>query len=413
MVLTLLGYSVVHSQEKELAAERRDLLGWAEGAFTVRVPKPPRSEAAVVALDGLKATTTIGVPRHAPLPHEFVVELPALTTFESFAVPELGEFGPAKGKHVKTVEIEGSTEGAEAGFSPLIRFEIEIEKKAPQEFPVTVPKPVRWLKIRLLDRYTPQTSDVDGVLFSELMGYGKQEPRTAKPDAFTGVWKLRRGYDVSRNLIELRQSGDQIEGCQILGGQQGEISGTVVDGMARLVTTTVQGGRRVTTPSIARITSEGELHGVSSVHSGLQPLSGVPAPAGTTTPCSSPPEPKNPVAEALKAGLTAILYGIHFDVDSDVLRPDAKPALELILAALSDQPQINVVIEGHTDSDGSDSHNLDLSERRAKSVVAWLTERQIAAARLTSRGKGETEPVASNDSPVGKGMNRRVEVEAR
>jgi len=367
----------------------------------------------VVALDGLSHTTTIGVPRHAPLPHEFVVELPALTTFESFAVPELGEFGPAKGKHVKTVEIEGSAESAEAGFSPLIRFQIEIEKKAAQEFPVTAAKPVRWLKIRLLDRYTPQANEADGVLFSELMGYGTQEACVAKPDAFNGVWKLRRGYDVSRNLIELRQNGDQIEGCQIVGGQQGEISGTVVDGMARLVTTTVQGGRRVTTPSIARITSEGELHGVSSVHSGLQPFSGVPAPAGTTTPCSSPPEPKNPVAEALKAGLTAILYGIHFDVDSDVLRPDAKPALEQILAALNDQPQINVVIEGHTDSDGTDTHNLDLSERRAKSVVVWLTERQIATGRLTPRGKGEGEPIASNDSPVGKGMNRRVEVEAR
>jgi len=81
------------------------LLGWAEGTFTVRTPSPPRSEAAVVALDGLPHITTIGVPRHSPLPHEFVVELPALTTFESFAVPELGDFGPAKGRHVKTVEV--------------------------------------------------------------------------------------------------------------------------------------------------------------------------------------------------------------------------------------------------------------------------------------------------------------------
>lgn len=101
------------------AVERKNLLGWAEGVFTIRTPSPPRTEAHVVALDGRPATTTIGVPRHAPLPHEFVVELPAPTTFTSFAVPEIGEFGPAKGRHVKTVEIAGSTESAEAGFTPL------------------------------------------------------------------------------------------------------------------------------------------------------------------------------------------------------------------------------------------------------------------------------------------------------
>ncbi|MCH7226192.1 OmpA family protein [Haloferula sp. A504] len=390
---------------------RTDLLNWAEGAFVVRTPEPPRSEAHVIALDGDPATRPIGVPRHAPLPHQFIVELPATTTFDTFEVPVLGEFGPAKGKHVKTVEIEGSSESAEAGFAPLAKLIIEIEKEEPQTFPVSEPRPVRWLRVRFVDRYTPQANDADSVLFSELRGYGTQEARTVEENAFTGVWNLRRGHDVSQNLIELRQKGDQIEGCQVVGGQDGTIRGTVVDGVARLVTTTTQGARKVSTPSIALITIEGEIHGVQSLHAGLRPFSGVPSEDSITTPCSKTPEPMNPVTEALEAGLPAILYGIRFDVDSDVLRPDATPALEQILEALETTPYLAIVIEGHTDSDGGDDHNLDLSQRRAQAVVNWLTEKGIAGERLTPKGKGEAEPIASNDSATGKAMNRRVEVE--
>jgi outer membrane protein OmpA-like peptidoglycan-associated protein len=390
---------------------RRNLLSWAEGAFAIRAPSPARSEAAKVALDGRLQTTPIGIPRQAPLPHEILVELPALTTFESFGVPEIGEFGAMKGKHVKTVEIEASAEGPGAGFSPLVRFEVEAGKKAAQQWPVSKPRPSRWLKIRFLDRLTPQANDTDSVYFSELIGYGTREPLKPAPGAFTGIWKLRRGWENSPNLIELHQHGNQITGCQVVGGQTGIISGAVDEGLARLVTTTTQGGRKVSTPSLALVTGNRELHGVSSLPAGLSPFSGTPAQAGTTTPCSQAPEPPNPVSAALEAGLTAILYGIHFDVDSDVLRSDARPALEQIFAALEKHAAISVIVEGHTDSDGGDAHNLDLSRRRAQSVVAWLTERKIAPARLTPRGKGESEPIANNDSCVGRALNRRVEVE--
>ena len=76
-------------------------------------------------------------------------------------------------------------------------------------------------------------------------------------------------------------------------------------------------------------------------------------------------------------------------------------------------PEIAVTIEGHTDSDGSDAHNLDLSQRRAQAVVNWLTANEIAADRLQAGGEGETEPPAANQSAVGRALNRRVEVEPR
>ena len=75
-------------------------------------------------------------------------------------------------------------------------------------------------------------------------------------------------------------------------------------------------------------------------------------------------------------------------------------------------PTLAAAIAGHTDADGSDSHNQDLSERRAKSVVAWLVAHGIEASRLTPVGRGESEPIADNDTSAGRALNRRVEVAA-
>jgi outer membrane protein OmpA-like peptidoglycan-associated protein len=94
------------------------------------------------------------------------------------------------------------------------------------------------------------------------------------------------------------------------------------------------------------------------------------------------------------------------------LRSDAGPALNQILEALQANEARAVMIEGHTDSDGSDDANLDLSQRRAQSVVDWLVERGVGAGRLTPMGRGETKPIADNETSAGKAANRRVEVSA-
>jgi OOP family OmpA-OmpF porin len=119
---------------------------------------------------------------------------------------------------------------------------------------------------------------------------------------------------------------------------------------------------------------------------------------------------EDPIAEALLAGDAAVIHGINFDVDSDVLRPDATPALERVLAALQGTGELAVTIEGHTDWDGTNEHNLDLSQRRAAAVVSWLVERGIPATRLRPVGVGESRPMADNDTSAGRALNRRVEV---
>ncbi len=112
----------------------------------------------------------------------------------------------------------------------------------------------------------------------------------------------------------------------------------------------------------------------------------------------------------LKVGMSITLRGIYFDFDKATIKPESKPALEAAAKMLNENPTINVEIQGHTDSKGSDSYNLALSDRRAASVVAYLvTNLGIDPSRLTSRGYGESMPIATNDTDAGRALNRRVE----
>ena len=101
---------------------------------------------------------------------------------------------------------------------------------------------------------------------------------------------------------------------------------------------------------------------------------------------------------------------VSFDVDSDVVLPGLYTELDRIAQILVKYPQTTIVVEGHTDSTGSDAYNQGLSERRALSVQRLLVERGVIPARITTVGYGETRPVATNDTPAGRQMNRRVEI---
>jgi outer membrane protein OmpA-like peptidoglycan-associated protein len=104
------------------------------------------------------------------------------------------------------------------------------------------------------------------------------------------------------------------------------------------------------------------------------------------------------------------LENIFFDTDRSTLRSESKNSLDRLIALLNEYPKMRIEIQGHTDSDGSDEHNDQLSDARAKSVVAYLVAGGIAAGRLVGKGYGETVPIAPNTTAQGKQLNRRVMV---
>ncbi len=106
-----------------------------------------------------------------------------------------------------------------------------------------------------------------------------------------------------------------------------------------------------------------------------------------------------------------VTHGIYFDVNSDKIKGESYKTLADIIQMLTESPALRVSIDGHTDSDGSDDSNLDLSKRRAESVKAYLVENgKIDASRLEAKGFGETKPIDANTTPEGKANNRRVEL---
>ncbi len=102
--------------------------------------------------------------------------------------------------------------------------------------------------------------------------------------------------------------------------------------------------------------------------------------------------------------------GILFAFDSAELRPAARENLQNLGQSLEEYPNTDVVIVGHTDATGSDSYNQGLSERRADTAESYLVSQGVPASRVVAEGRGETEPVASNDDESGRSLNRRVEV---
>jgi outer membrane protein OmpA-like peptidoglycan-associated protein len=102
--------------------------------------------------------------------------------------------------------------------------------------------------------------------------------------------------------------------------------------------------------------------------------------------------------------------GILFDVDKSALRPVAQENLTSLAAILNKYSDTNILIEGHTDSTGSEDYNLDLSQRRAQSVAAFLSKDNVDPTRFTIMGYGEVQPVADNSTAAGRQENRRVEI---
>ncbi len=115
--------------------------------------------------------------------------------------------------------------------------------------------------------------------------------------------------------------------------------------------------------------------------------------------------------QALQDAGKVALYGIYFDTDKDVMKTESQPALEEIAKLLKDNPSLRLHVVGHTDNQGKADYNLDLSRRRAASVVRELTGKMgIAADRLDAFGCGLYSPLAPNSTEDGRAKNRRVEL---
>jgi len=387
--------TTVHAAE-EMTPERIDYLTFAQGAVPIFISSEGAKtgtnfEHAVKIIDGNSAGFVFVNKGKADTSVTFVYELPATTTFDRFAVPNVLETPSPSTTFTRVVEVFGSTKDATAGYELIASTTLSVHKKKGEvtELAVVRKTPVRWIKVKLSGGIDLPKGE--GFLeFSELVGNGTQEP-AALTDKFDGVWKQRA------NIISLSQDGAVVSGCY---DRSGDLTGTVTGNVLRA--TGVDRSDKTMSAFILSITPDGELRGVRSSNGApFRLYTTPPAPKGTKSSCETP---------VVKLGCGSIIHGINFDYDSALIRQDAAPVLSVLYDGLKNDKAASISIEGHTSSEGTTRYNQLLSERRAQAVVADLTKRGIAASRLAAVGVGEERPIARNDDESGRAINRRVQV---
>ena len=153
-------------------------------------------------------------------------------------------------------------------------------------------------------------------------------------------------------------------------------------------------------------------------HPDCQPKKDAPAPKPSAPAApGAPAAPATPAAPAAKAAPASVKQAVViqadalFDFDKSVLRADGKKNIDDALAKLAGVDVEMVIATGHTDSIGTDAYNQKLSDRRAAAVKEYLASKGIATSKITTLGKGESQPVATNKTKEGRQKNRRVDIE--
>ncbi|MEO0329870.1 MAG: OmpA family protein [Pseudomonadota bacterium] len=373
-----------------------DLMNLAQGVLPVGITAGAEEmritqEHVISAIDGNpKRYVAMGKPAAAGQFVEFLYALPAGTIFSAFSVPNVKETPSPSQTFFKLIEVLGSSQGPDGPFAVLARAEVAASASKGEVTQLQMAPDqakVGWIKLRLADGVDVQRYQTF-LEFSELSGHGVQD----EPDLSTGFSGVWRGRGVK---LELEQEGATVTGCY---DGNAMLSGTVHGNVLRALG---QNDAGISSQFILVAAGDGSLRGLRSTNGApFKPYNGDASDA--TASCLEPEPPK--------LGCGSVLHGIQFDFDSDVIRPSSQVLLADLYNGLSDAGAASVQIVGHSSSEGADDYNRDLSERRAGSVVAALVALGMDGSVMSAVGRGEDEPIASNEDEAGRSLNRRVEV---
>lgn len=373
-------------------ADAEDLAGLAQGAMVVSAPVS-YSEAYYMLDEDPRTSWSAESVVDKPV----VIELAQRSAIERLSFDDSA--AEYEGQVPRHVVVEMSDTSATDGFKPVADVTLADTGKDGQTFPADANAPGRWLRLTVKSTGSSSTTQI-----GELRAFGRKlsnEPLAP----ITGV------YDTPYRPFHLKQEGTRITGCVegldvlINGGVEGHVVRFQWDfpedkGPALLVFSpdakTLFGGWWKT-------------NGVSDKPT----MSAFTAKRTSDAPGDCPQwkaKPEAQMEKALQDEKRLRLYGINFDSDSDHLRDESKPTLDLVATVLKEHADWKVSIEGHTDSTSTPEHNQDLSTRRATAVQQYLTTAGIDASRLTPQGRGSTQPIAPNDNALGRAANRRVEL---
>lgn len=334
-------------------------------------------------------------------PFSIVISLPESSEIHVLEFDTAATESPERA--AKNIDVLVSTTSATAGFSPLTSVALKPGLNK-QHFNLGKPGIGRWIKLVVNSNH----GDADYSEIMEFRALGKQLTQTALPTNLSGTYSSG-----PYGNFHVQQDGAQLSGCYE------HDSGLVQGGLEAHLMRLNWHQANSKGPAIMVLKRDGKSFEGWWAEEGSNEwvanwdLKKISDKVGSCPNWNPKAASGNIVATQLAAEGHVRIYGINFDLDSDNLRADAKPAIDELLSALKANPSWHVGIEGHTDASGNAAHNLDLSKRRAASVKAALVVAGIAADRMTTTGFGQAKPVAPNDTAIGRAQNRRVEVVKR
>lgn len=381
------------------AAQMPSLTSFGSGALVVEAPPEYGSGWTVVGAFDEYPDTGWASPENDIAPKTFVIELPEKTVLDRLEFDTAGTDGEKRG--AKDVLVEMSDASPSAGFQKIAEVSLA-DRQDHQSFPASPQVPGRWVRLTLKNNQGAK----DYLELMDFRGYGRQLTTTPFPNA-SGT------YESNYGLFHLQQEGTSVTGCYE--HDEGLLTGGI-EGRVMKFTWRENGGPDDQGPALMVFTADGQrmlgLWGTKGSEKLTNQWNGkkVSNEVGSCPHWSPKGGAEARMEEELaKLGRTRV-YGINFDTDSDRIRDESKPTLDKVVAVLKSQPAWKLTIEGHTDSTGGEAHNQDLSNRRAEAVKSYLIAAGVAADRLAARGLGASAPLASNDTPLGRSQNRRVEL---
>jgi outer membrane protein OmpA-like peptidoglycan-associated protein len=297
------------------------------------------------------------------------------------------------------VTVEVSSQSKDSGFETILKTTLA-NKTDHQSFKPTKQLSARWIRLTIHSNHGSES-------WTELLsfrGYG------VKPKLPPPLENISGTYDTDYSRFHVRQQGTALVGCYEY--NEGLLDGAIE---GQLMKITWREGEN-TGPAIMVFSSDGKSFRGFWWHKGKEKE----APSGNwdgkkvSSQVGGCPHWAGSLGGELKKQLSsagrARVYGILFDLNSAVIRPESKPVLDEVLNMLNSEPTWKLTIEGHTDSTGNASYNQTLSLQRAESIKAYLVAAGIKVERLQTKGFGSSKPAADNSSELVRAQNRRVEL---
>lgn len=373
------------------------LSSFSAGALIVQRPQEYSDTWSVFWLLDERPDTGWATPQGVTTPQTIVIALAEQSQIERLTFDTAGIDGDGRGAKDISVEISDAADG---GFQKIAQVSLQ-DKADNQTFPVSAQVPGRWLRVTVQNNHGSQE-------YTELMdirAYGKQLTRTPFPNA-SGT------YETAYGNFHLKQEGTSVTGCyeHDEGLLNGGIEGRVMKFTWREAGEDKGPAIMVFSPDGNQMFglwwNEGNTENRGNFWNGKKISNEV----GSCPHWSGKTGAEAQMTKELEELGRTRVYGINFDVDSDVIRDESKPTLDKIVTVLKAKPDWKLKVEGHTDSSGGDAHNQQLSQKRADAVKAYLVSAGIDGNRLTTAGLGASKPVAGNETEAGRAQNRRVEL---